>query len=63
MPWKKILAELHNFPADGMSISLESKDLYNIDPVIFQEVTKIQIYGTQYGPYYTYTFFLLPKWF
>lgn len=37
---KKILAKLHNFPADGMSISLESKHLYNIDPVIFQEVTK-----------------------
>lgn len=58
---KKLLAKFRNVPADGRSISLERKALCNIDPVIFQEVTKITIYGTKYGPYYIYAFFLQPK--
>lgn len=57
---KKLLTKFRNFPAHGMSISLERQDMCNADTVIFQEVTKITFYGTKYGPYCIHAFCFLP---
>lgn len=53
---KKLLTKFPNFPAYGMSISLETQDLSDMDTVIFQEVTKITFYWAKYGSNYIHTF-------
>lgn len=57
---KKLLTKFHNFPAYGMSISLETQDLSNTDTVIFQEVINITFYGVKYGSNYIHTFWVFP---